>query len=199
MKNYYLLSGKNSQKVASAFAPEGIKLAHELIPALDNIIELPFELRLVKLTIGKNGLVKSDDLSDLKEIWLDNQPNNLFGPLFSEKLKSIIEKNLTGNEGIDWISAIVKAPNEQRSYYIPRFSRMLDVLDPQKTMFVQGTDMIIKPVFSLPKIRKYNMFHTPDSHNLWKIPSGLYISESLKKAIQKEKLTGIDLEKTQVA
>lgn len=198
MSNYYLLSGKNNPKVASAFAPEGTKLAHELITELDNVKELPFELNLVKLTVGKNGLIESNDLSDLKEIWQDYQPNSLAWPLMSEKLKSVIEKSLTGNEGIDWISVIVKGSGEQRKYYIPRFSKMLDVLDKQKTIFVQGTDRVIRPVFSLSKIDKYNVFHQPSAHSLWKITSGLYVSEALKKAIQKEKLTGVDLEKTSV-
>lgn len=199
MNNYYLLSGKNNPKVASAFAPEGTKLAHELITELDDANELPFKLNLVKLTVGKNGLIESNDLSDLKEIWLDYQPNSLAWPLISEKLKGVIENNLTGNEGIDWISAIVKAPNEQRTYYIPRFSKMLDVLDTQKTMFVQGTYRIIRPVFSLSKVGKYSVFHQPSAHSLWKITSGLYVNETLKKAIQKEKLTGLDFEKTSVA
>jgi len=51
-------------------------------------------------------------------------------------LKSIIENNPTGNEGIGWIGAIVKAPNEQRAYYIPMFSKMPDIPDTQKTLFV---------------------------------------------------------------
>jgi len=199
MDSYYLLSGKNNPKVASAFAPEGTKLAHELIPELDIVDELPFELNLVKLTIGKNGLIESSDLSDLKEIWQDYQPNSLAWPMMSEKLKSVIEKNLTGNEGIDWISAIVRTSGERRMYYIPRFSKMLDVLDAQKTIFIQGTDRIIKPVFSLSKINKYSIFHQPAAHNLWKITSALYVNEALKKAVQKDKLTGIDFEKTSVA
>lgn len=199
MSSYYLLSGKNNSKVASAFAPEGTKLAHELITELDNVKELPFALNLVKLEVGKNGLMESSDLSDLKEIWQDYQPNSLAWPLMSEKLKSLIEKNLSGNEGIDWISVTVKGSGEQQKYYIPRFSKMLDVLDMQKTMFVQGTDRVIRPVFSLSKIDKYNVFHQPSAYSLWKITSGLYVSEALKKAIQKEKLTGIDFEKTSVA
>ena len=140
MSNYYLMSGKHIPKVASAVAPEGTKLAHGLISELDNRSELPFQLKLVKLTTGRNGLMESSDLSDMKEVWLDYQPNNLFGPLFSKKLKSVIEKNLTGNEGIDWIFAIINGSNERRRYYIPRFSKMLDVLDTQKSIFIQGTD-----------------------------------------------------------
>ena len=199
MVNYYLLIGKNNPKVASAFAPEGTKLAHELITELDGVNGLPFKLDLVKLTVGRSGLKESKDLSDLKRIWLDYQPNSLAWPLMSKELKAIIETNLTGNEGIDWISAIIETSNDQRTYFIPRFSKLLDVLDTQKTMFVQGTDRIIRPVFSLSKVDKYSVFHQPSAHNLWKITSGLYVNETLKKAIQKEKLTGFDFEKTSVA
>jgi len=199
MNNYYLLSGKSYPKIASAFAPEGAKLAHELISELGNVNELPFELSLVKLTVGNNGLIESNDLSDLNDIWVDYQPNSLAWPLMSDKLKSVIEQYLTGNEGIGWISAIVNAPNEQRTYYIPIFSKMLDVLDTQKTMFVQGTDRIIRPVFSFSKIGGYSVFHQPSDHNLWKITSGLYVSDTLKKAIQKAKLTGMDFEKISIS
>jgi hypothetical protein len=200
MGKYYLLSWKDGKEpLASAFAPKGTRADHELIKQLNGVNELPFGLNLVKLTVGKNGLIESNDLSDLKEIWLDYQPNSLAWPLMSEKLKSVIENTLTGHEGVGWISAIVKTPNEQRTYYIPIFSKMLDVLDTQKTMFVQGTDHIIRPVFSLSKVDKYSIFHRPSSHSLWKITSGLYVSEALKKAIQKEKLTGLDFEKTSVA
>jgi hypothetical protein len=199
MKNYHLLCGKNSSKVASAFAPEGTKLAHDLIPVLKNTNQLPFELNLVKLAVGENGLLDSNDLSDLKEIWLDYQPNSLAWPLMSERLKSVIEANLTGNEQIDWIECKVKNGIEKRIYFIPRFNKMLDVLDMQKTMFVQGSDHIIRPVFASSKISAYSIFSKPSSHDLWKITSGLYVSDALKKAILREKLTGVAFEKTLVA
>lgn len=199
MDNYFSLSGKNSSKVASAFAPEGTKLAHLLISDLEGINNLPFDLGLVKLSVGKNGLIESNDLSDLKEIWLDYQPNSLAWPLMSEKLKSIIEDNLTGNEQIDWIECKVKNGNEERPYFILRFNKMLNVLDMQKTMFVQGTDHIIKPVFASSKISAYSIFSKPSSNDLWKITSGLYVSDILKKAIQKAKLTGVDFERTSIS
>lgn len=186
-------------RVASAFAPEDTKLAYELIEDLNDVNVLPFELRLFKLSDTKGGIAKSPDLKDLDEIWLDYQPNSLAWPLFSKRLKSTISKCLTGNEGIDWIEAKVNSNEEARIYYIPRFSKVLDVLDKQKTIFVQGTDRIVKPCFSLSKINPYNIFHQPSAHNLWKITSGLYVGESLKKSIQKEKLTGINFEKILVA
>lgn len=66
MKKVYLLSGKHLPKFASAFAPESAPLAHELIDMVDGKSELPFEMELVKLSNSENGLVKSNDLSDLK-------------------------------------------------------------------------------------------------------------------------------------
>lgn len=194
MSNYFLFSVKDTPELASAYAPEGTKLAHELIPELDNTNELSFELELIKLSIGKEGLIKSNDLSSLKEIWLDYQPNSLAWPMFSEKLKTIITKNLTGKEGINWITAKINGNSEQRIYYIPRFEKMLDVLDTQKTIYINGTDRIIKPHFSLVKVDGYSLFHQPSAHNLWKITSGLYVSEALKKAIQKEKSKGLEFE-----
>ena len=199
MSNYFLISGKNKQQVASAFAPKEVKLAQDLILDLEGTTKLPFELSLVKLSLGKNGLIESDDLAGLKEVWLDYQPNSLAWPLMSIKLKTTIEEQLTENEGVDWVTAIINGEGEQRIYYIPRFNKMLDVLDMQKTIFVQGTDHIIRPVFSSLKISLYSMFSKPSSHNLWKITSGLYVNEALKKAVQKQKITGIDFEKASVS
>lgn len=200
MENYYSLSWKEGRDpLASAFAPKVFKSGNELILELNGKNKLPFELSLVKLDVGKNGLIESNDLSDLKEIWLDYQPNSLAWPLMSERLKSIIEANLTGNEQIDWIECKVKNGSEERTYYILRFNKMLDVLDMQKTMFVQGTDHIIRPVFASIKISAYAIFSAPSSYELWKITPGLYVIEALKKAIQKAKLTGMDFERTSVS
>ena len=200
MEKYFLLNLKNGKEpLASAFAPKGSKLAQDLISELVGINKLPFELSLIKLDVGKNGLIESNDLSDLKKIWLDYQPNSLAWPLMSERLKSIIEANLTGNEQIDWIECKVKNGKEERTYYILRFNKMLDVLDMQKTMFVQGTDHIIRPVFASSKISSFSIFSKPSSHDLWKITLGLYVSYALKKTIQKAKLTGMDFEKTSVS
>jgi len=191
--NYYFFSGKNAPKGASAFAPEGTKQDWELIPELENLNEMPFEFELVKLTVGRNGLVKSKDLSNLEEIWLDYQPNNLAWPMCSEKLRTIFAEHLTGNEGIDWLTAKVNGNGEQRIYYIPRFEKNLDVFDMEKCLCDKYG--IIVPCFSLEKVRSYNIFRRPDRD---KITSGFYISEALKKAIQKAKCSGVSFERTRV-
>jgi hypothetical protein len=200
MENFYSISWKDSKEpLASAFAPKGSKADHELIKILNGLSKLPFELNLIKLEVGKNGLIESNDLSSLKEVWLDYQPNSLAWPIMSKKLKSVIEANLTGNEQIDWIECTVKNGDEERIYSILRFNKKLEVLDMLKTTFVQGTDHIIKPVFSTAKISDFSIFSKPSSHELWKITPGLYVSNVLKKAIQNEKLTGIEFEKTNVS
>ncbi len=199
MEKYYSLNWKDgNSSCASAFAPKNVKLAHLLISDLDGIDKLPFELNLVKLSIGRNGLIESNDLTSLKEIWLDYQPNSLAFPLMSEKLKLLIDDNLTGKEHIDWIACKVKSKTEERPYFILRFNKMMDVLDVQKTMFVEETDRIIRPVFALSKIREYNIFTQPASYDLWKITPSIYVSDTLRKAIQKQKLTGLEFDKTRV-
>lgn len=197
--NYYFLTNKDYPEVASAFAPDDTKLAHELIPELVDADILPFELRLIKLSVGKNGLIKSNDLSGLDKTWLDLQPNSLAWHLMSEKLMELIKRNLTGKEHIDWISATINNGDEKRIYYIPRFEKKLDVLDEKNTMYVKGTDHIIRPHFSLEKIKDLTIFHKPDSNEFWRIPTGLYINDILRKGIIKEKIIGIGFEKVRVS
>ena len=162
-----------------------------------NVMELPFDFILKKVTKGKSGIHVSEDISELNNLWVDYQPNNLAWPLMSEKMKDIIIENLTGRESILWINARIKTKDESKTYYVPCFKEKLDVLDEQKTVFVPGTKHIIKPVFSLNKVVIYSLFHKPQ--DFWEITSGLYISESLKKAMQKEQITGVGFEKTSVS
>ena len=200
MENFYILGGTNPSSVASAFAPEEIRKmgCGDLIESIESASELPFDFTLVKLTSSKKGLVKNSDLTGLTTIWLDFQPNSQAWPLFSLQLKKIIDGHLTGKEGLSWVSATIRGHNEEQVYYIPMFDRLLDVLDMDKTMFVSGTDAIIKPVFSWAKIKDYSVIHKPNYRNLWKIPSGFYVNEKIKKAVQKEGISGVIFEKTSV-
>lgn len=197
MTEYYFLAENVKPGTAFAYTQEEMLLSHELMPSLIDRTELPFELFLKKVIIDKSGLHVNYDLSELKHLWVDYQPNNLAWPLMSEKLKDVIRNHLTGKEGLTWIKAIVNGGNETREYFIPRFLEKLDVLDVQKTMFVPDTSHIIKPVFSFSKIMNFSLFHKSQEY-FWEITSGLYVSDVLKKAIQKERLTGLDFEKASV-
>jgi hypothetical protein len=200
MNNYYLVSWKHKSELVSAFSlQQKSMLDTELIPSLFGKKNLPFHFELKRVKESQSGLIVNDSLLELSEIWLDYQPNNLAWPLMSERLKSVIDNNLTGNEAIDWIECKVIGLNDVRSYYILRFNKLLDVLDINKTLFVDGTDHIIKPVFDLQKITVFSIFPKPLSDDLWRITPGIYISEKLKKQLQKEKMTGLDFEKVSVS
>lgn len=197
MNEYFFLAEKIKPSTAFAYTQGETPLSHELIQHVRGKTELSFMLFLKKVTNDKGILQVSDDLSELKHLWLDYQPNNLAWPLMSEKMRNVISTHLTGKEGLVWIKAIVNGGNEVKEYFIPRFLQKLDVLDEQKTMFVAGTAHIIRPVFSFAKIENYSIFFAPQDY--WEITSGLYVSGVLKKAIQKAKLTGVDFEKTTVS
>lgn len=197
MKEYFFLAERVKPSTAFAYTQGETQLSHELIPTVIGKSELPFEFFLRKVTTGKGGLRVSTDLSELKCLWIDYQPNNLGWPLVSEKMRNVICAHLTGKEGLTWIKAIVNGGDEIREYFIPSFLQKLDVLDEAETMFVSGTSHIIKPVFSLSKVESYSMFFAPQ--DFWEITSGLYVSESLKDALQRAQITGIDFEKTSVS
>jgi len=59
---------------------------------------MPFEFELVKLSVGRKGLIKSNDLSGLKAIWYDLQPNSFAWNFMSERLITIVNNNLSGRE-----------------------------------------------------------------------------------------------------
>lgn len=111
---YFSLCGKNSTIGTSAFAPKKEQFRFTKIKELKGINTLPFDLKLVKLSFKeKGGYTVNNELSGIKRIWLDYQPNSMAWPLFSKELKNIIDENLTGNEGVTWISCNVFSEKEK--------------------------------------------------------------------------------------
>lgn len=195
---FFFLSWKERKDVGVAFAPEEAPLRHELVPLLEGKDELPFMLQIKSVHERDEGINMQESPSLFTNITVDFQPNSLALPMMSEGMKNVIGELLTGQEGISWVKAKIKASNKIIFYYIPRFSKKLDVLDLGKTVFVPGTDIIIKPCFSLKKVSSFNMFH--DADNLfWEITSSIYVSGRVKDAIQKAKLTGVSFEKASVS
>lgn len=175
-----------------------IKMDNVLIDELEGKQSMPFNFVLKRLTEERNGLLINDNLDGLQNIWDDYLPNELAWPFMSERLKSLVESCLSGKEGLDWIEVIVIYKTERRKYFIPRFSKKLDTLDPLNTRYVHGTDQILVPCFSSKKIESYHIFHGESIGNLWKISPLLYVSERIKGAIKKEKLIGLSFEKVKV-
>ena len=192
--NYYLLIQKVNDvgPTAIAYPPKEFSISHELIAKLEDRNELPFDLTFKRVEQSESGLKVSEQVGDL-EVWTDYLPNSFVWPFMSDKIRSIIDINLTGEEGISWITAKVKGSHEEKSYNIPRFARKLDVLDFDRTVFAEGTDHIVIPYFSSQKVKPFSLFHTPD--NFCRITSDLYVNESVKEAILKDKITGVAFER----
>lgn len=194
MEKYFLLCAEERSDVAIAYTIGEPPISYELISSLEGKSKLPFNLILKKVHQRKNGPIVTNELSEVKFLWRDYQPNCLAWPMFSEKMKKIIEKNLMGYENIDWIEAEIEAYSEQKKYYILRFNSKLDLLDLKKTSFIPGTELILKGYFTFEKIKKINVFYLPKPNDYWKITSGIYISQKLKEALEEEKLEGLIFE-----
>ncbi len=192
---YYSLNWKNDNKETSSayYEDEGI-LNFELIPQLEGKNVFPKQFYLKKVSETSKGIEVSDHLDSLEEIWPDYLPNDLAWPLMSKKMMVTINKELSELESVDWVEAIVNHNNLSQQYFVPRFNKNLDTLDSKKTKYIPGTDLIMTPSFSKNKIAKYNIFHKPDSPELFKITPSLYVSETIKNNILREQLTGINLE-----
>jgi hypothetical protein len=197
MSTHFFLSEKVKPNAVFAITEGETPLAYELIDKLRKKSELPFKLYLKTARKVKGRYMFEDYVSEDQFEWIDYHPNNLAWPLMSSRMKNIIENNLNGQEGVDWIRAILYGHLTTRDYFIPRFQTKLDVLDFEKTTYVKGTDHIIKPVFSLSKIANFSMFHLPE--DFWQITSGLYINSKIKRELELSEITGIEFESVKIA
>lgn len=191
--NYFFMGLKHFKNVAIACAPDNVGLAHELIGAIKDSDVMPFDFTIKALTVKRDGIHYSNDFSAIETIWLDYQPNSLAWPFFSEKLKNLIEKMLTGEEELRWISCNVCHGNEVRKYYIPHFTKELDVLNKEKS-FYSNNGSLIRPVFSSVKIQDYSVFPKPSINDLWQVTMAICISDKVKREIMKSKISCVNYE-----
>ena len=146
------------------------------------------------ITVESNGLAYHD-VKPSDKVWQDYPPNAFALPIFSEKFKNSINEGLTGKEEIDWININVKHFDDQRIYYLLRFNKLYDVIDKQNTLYVKNTNQIIRPCFKEKVFNEIAISPKPQNHDLWKITSGLYVSENLMQIIKKAKIKGVEFSK----
>ena len=170
-------------------------LAHELIPILEGKHIFPGECYFRKILVGKKGLIYRD-VAVADPVWQNYPPNAFAWPIFSEPLKQLIQENVSEAANIDWIKMSVEHFQDKRQYYILKFNELHDVIDKENTLYVRGTDNIIRPCFRKINFDKVQIATIPTSGNLWKITSGVYVSGKLKKAIEKSGTPGIEFSKT---
>lgn len=174
------------------------KLADEkIIPPLevDEFIKqnrrFPCNLVLVQRRITKNGITQNNNVPE-KEFF-DYQYNQFAYYLLSERLKNCIEENKGSKDSFSWINVSVSSETETRNYYIPIFESIPDVLDSKLTTRVSASNAILVPCFASEKLEGYNFFPIESSFGV--LPRGIYVSEKLKKELQKQKFDNVKFEK----
>ncbi|WP_201984893.1 imm11 family protein [Hymenobacter rubidus] len=198
--NYFLLSPQDSRDVAVACAPVSAPPYFTLMEEMANCLKPPFDLMLKQVSFSKTGSVKSDDLSNLKRLWSDYQPNSFAWPLMSQKLRDIIDYYASGEEQYEWLPINIHArKGDSRTYFVLRFNKSHDVLDLEHSVFHRFPDKpanLVKPVFSQQKIGRLCIFAC--SEVLWQLPTGIYVNYEVRDAAKCEGLEGLHFEKVRV-
>lgn len=183
MKTYWYIHNKNDDdEFAGVAKAPGNKTLVDWANDINTLGKIPFEFKVN----SKDHL--EDYLADTLGI-----------PLMSETLMSIINKHLTGKEGVQWYEAIVIHRNEKITYYAPKFKGNLDVLNTDKTLFVEDTEDIIKANILTSKAENYAFFPLPELSEDLPFVIRMVISDDIKKEIVKTKLTGMDFSKVSIS
>lgn len=150
-----------------------------------------FILKNTELQGGE--VIYNDDFSVYDDVWSDILPTNITSLLFSEKLKTIITDYLTGHEMLTWLPVKVVLKNEKRQYYFMSFERKLNVLNKEKSIFLESDkDCIVMSFFSSEKLKKYSLFCEPRENYF--LPTNVYFTDKLMKVIKGLKIPDIGFE-----
>lgn len=103
--------------------------------------------------------------------------------LVNQEMKELFETYIKNNDDIEFLP--VKTVSEiygDRIYYIMHFKKIFDVIDRKKTIYVEGTDSILKLRLDYDKVKSLNIFNSQPVIN------DIIVSEQVKKSIKKNKL-----------
>ena len=188
-RKYFVLAVNYAQEDAVAY-PEKPLIGYELTDKIIEDKKVSFELFLKNRVDGTDKKILVDSLRQ----WPDFIANSLAWPLFSERMKNVIQENLKGTEGVYWLPVNINTKKEKVTYYLTCFESKLDVLDMNKSKFVGS--MTVLPVFSLKKIIKFEIFQPPSS--LWKISPLIYVSEKIRAVLEEKNMRGLKFEDTRI-
>lgn len=202
MRKYYYCSGAEpkSKMAASAFLSYSSIQSNENITeftrqVIENLKNVELKFELVNIIKGKNGISVNKDISKIETLWYDYTLNQFAWPMFSKKMKDIIVEYLRQYQKTEWIKCEVKAAEECRDYYIPVYLFEDKVLDENKTSYVDGTDLIIVPVFKSDLIKELDFFTLSHKNDLDPV---FYVSDILKINFEKAGITGLYYDKIQI-
>jgi hypothetical protein len=118
----------------------------------------------------------------------DYLASNLGCRLCSDRLKSILESHASPADELQWLVTEVHRRAEKHVYWILHFPNPPDVLNKSKTLFVDGTDVVVKPVLSKDATAGHQVFAYPEAGELT-----LFVGEPVKRAIEAAGCTGMEL------
>ena len=147
--DYYWLTTDNTAR-SVAYAPKGLSRPWELFETIIEADSLPFRMIIHSVDVKEELIV-----GPVTDQIVDFQPNSLAWPLMSQTMKHIINSNLYGNEGIVWKSVILQGKTNEYEYCVPMFTRHLDTLDKEHTVFAPAGGIVVKPVFIKQSVEKY--------------------------------------------
>lgn len=103
--------------------------------------------------------------------------------MVNQALKDLLQSYVTSANDIEFlpVKAISKKYGNQ-IYYIMHFKKIFDVIDPQNTLYVEGTDTILKLRLDYNKVKSLNVFNSQPVIN------DIIVSDEVRKSIQKNKL-----------
>ena len=157
-----------------AISPDGEKTLIDWMEAIESNRRFPFQYRLSP-KMSLDGYI-ADDLGV---------------PLFSEKVRNIIDELMTGEEGIEWYEVPVVQSRNQYHYFAPKFTRTLDVLNEDSSLYGVNKSILIKAVLSTEKVKKYSIVPIVGSSEAFFFPTRIAISDTVKRALKKARVSGI--------
>ena len=157
-----------------AISPDGEKTLIDWMEAIESNRRFPFQYRLSpKMSLD-------DYIAD-----------DLGVPLFSEQVRNIIDELMTGEEGVEWYEVPIVQSRNQYRYFAPKFTRTLDVLNEDSSLYGVNKSILIKAVLSTEKIKEYSIVPIVGSSEAFFFPTRIAISDRVKKALKKARVSGI--------
>ena len=157
-----------------AISPDGEKTLIDWMEAIESNRRFPFQYRL------SPQMSLDDYIAD-----------DLGVPLFSEQVRNIINELMTGEEGIEWYEVPVVQSRNQYRYFAPKFTITLDILNEDSSLYGVNKSILIKAVLSTEKIKKYSIVPIVGSSETFFFPTRIAISDRVKKALKKARVSGI--------
>ena len=157
-----------------AISPDGEKTLIDWMEAIESNRRFPFQYSLSP-KMSLDGYI-ADDLGV---------------PLFSEQARNIIDELMTSEEGIEWYEVPVVQSRNRYRYFAPKFTRTLDILNEDSSLYGVNKSILIKAVLSTEKIKEYSIVPIVGSSEAFFFPTRIAISDRVKKALEKARVSGI--------